>query len=549
MLILPRHYDERIKPRLGSRLDTENPINQGLVGYWLMNEGGGNTILDASGNRNSGVLQADAHWVGGRFGPAISMDGTGDGILVADAPVLRPTQGITISAWLTPTDVTYIGIVSKWDLSESGYGDWTLYLGNGTLILRLNNSKSVIGVIALSVGVPYHLVGVYDCVSARLYVNGVLDVSSVYTSTLAAHTYPLWLGQYNSGGAGSGLKGTLDGVAIYNRALTANEIRQLYVDPYAGIQRSSLNLWLGAMGGGAGGTAYTKTINDGVGVTDAFARACQFSRILTESVGTTDALGKASVAIRAMSDAIGLTDALSKGETKVFSDALGIVDSLIRVWEATRSFAETLGTTDGLTKDETKVLTDSLGLTDVPVSVSVVLRTVADTVGVTDNLSSVWDALRTITESLGITDAMSEIFEGSGAFVRTINDAVGLSDSMVAIQILLRVMTENLGMADAVASVLATSRIISDAEGITDGIVLGRMMAVSDTLGITDDLTRLVRYLRTQNDAEGLLDSVARVVVALRTVNDTVGMTDAMSRQFGALLKAVWAFMLLKHKR
>ena len=39
------------KPMLGSQLDFSHPLNKGLVGFWLMNEGHGNKIQDLSLNQ------------------------------------------------------------------------------------------------------------------------------------------------------------------------------------------------------------------------------------------------------------------------------------------------------------------------------------------------------------------------------------------------------------------------------------------------------------------------------------------------------------------
>lgn len=44
------------KPPLGVQLDWTNPINRGLVGCWIFNEGGGTRANDLSGNGNHGLL-------------------------------------------------------------------------------------------------------------------------------------------------------------------------------------------------------------------------------------------------------------------------------------------------------------------------------------------------------------------------------------------------------------------------------------------------------------------------------------------------------------
>jgi len=576
-----------VKPPLGSQIQLGHPLAQGLVVGWLFNEGNGVIVRDSSGNPNHGTI-TNAIWVAAKHGSGLYFDGTGDDVQ-ATLPLIF-TAANPISAVIMAKDLgtTVRGLLNVQGATGAANQVLCVYYDPANSRISVSHAQtsgSCRYSSAFTTSAWTHIAVTHagGNVHPDNYLNGVLS-NGAASGTLS--TFGNSVLQVGKGitAAYDGLS-VIDHVFLYNRVLNANETKQLAADPFAMFHHRPLELWSAAAR--LAGTAYVRTIDDGVGVTDAMSRACAYARILTESIGGTDSIGGVSAAIRAISDGIGLGDALSKGETKVFSDALGIVDSLIRVWEATRSFSETLGETDGLTvtKEQFRVLSDSIVVTDVPVTVSVVIRMIADTlglgdslskseaktldealgladslskgegktisdgIGVTDSLSSLWDAVRTLAEALGITDAMSEIFEGGGAFVRTINDAVGLSDSLTAVQVLLRIMSDHLGMADAVASVFAVSRIISDSEGMTDGIVLGRMISVSDSLGITDDVTRLVQYLRTQNDVEGVLDSMARVVTALRTVDDTVGMTDAMSKQFGALLKAVWAFMLLKHKR
>ena len=43
------------KPLLGTPLDLNNPINRGLVGFWLFNEAGGMKAYDLSGKGNHGA--------------------------------------------------------------------------------------------------------------------------------------------------------------------------------------------------------------------------------------------------------------------------------------------------------------------------------------------------------------------------------------------------------------------------------------------------------------------------------------------------------------
>ena len=49
-----------LKPRLGLRLNHNHPLAQGLVGCWVMNEGGGDKVFDLSGNGKAGTFSGNA---------------------------------------------------------------------------------------------------------------------------------------------------------------------------------------------------------------------------------------------------------------------------------------------------------------------------------------------------------------------------------------------------------------------------------------------------------------------------------------------------------
>ena len=85
------------------------------------------------------------------------------------------------------------------------------------------------------VAVPYtanqwvHLVWVHTGGDLYAYKNGVL-VGSIASGT-TFHNASIRIGAACSGGCGSNLKftGSIDDVRFYNRALTASEVKQLYL--------------------------------------------------------------------------------------------------------------------------------------------------------------------------------------------------------------------------------------------------------------------------------------------------------------------------------
>ena len=86
----------------------------GLVAAYAFSEGSGTTTTDSSGNGNGGEL-TNATWTTGKFGNALSFNGTSALVTVPDSPSLDLTTGMTLEAWVSPNagdawaDVIYKG--------------------------------------------------------------------------------------------------------------------------------------------------------------------------------------------------------------------------------------------------------------------------------------------------------------------------------------------------------------------------------------------------------------------------------------------------------
>ncbi len=373
----------------------------------------------------------------------------------------------------------------------------------------------------------------------------------------------------------------------------ANAWTQAYVNSIemgmAGITPGSKGIWfyeayaMVAFKVASGGQNITRTVNDSLGITDTRALVREVLRTFDESMGVTDVDSRAWDAIRteaeslgitdsvtgikgiirSVADSLGITDTFSKEETKIVSDSLGITDAVSRICLVLRTITETLGITDTPSRVWTAVrevadnigLTDtgmvwsrgiavgeSLGISDDTVRTSIILRTFAESLGLTDEAVRVCIAIRSFAESLGLTDSREVLF----GLLKFIDDDIGLTDTFTKVHIALRTLSETVGLTDAITRVFNINRIISDSEGITDGQALQRLVTVTDSLGVTDDVVKVIDYLRTQEETIGLVDSMARILVISRTISDDMDISDEMSEQLGSLIKAAWAFIIIK---
>ena len=82
----------------------------------------------------------------------------------------------------------------------------------------------------------YHVVGTYDGVTIKIFVNGILRNSQALTTSIGNNTYPLHIGD-NSQQANRNWSGDIDEVKIFDRALPDAEVLSNYNNESRGLQR------------------------------------------------------------------------------------------------------------------------------------------------------------------------------------------------------------------------------------------------------------------------------------------------------------------------
>jgi glucose/arabinose dehydrogenase len=200
----------------------------GLVAAYTFEAGSGTTVADVSANGRTGTIGGGASWsTSGKFGNALSFNGSSGLVSIADAASLDFTSTLTIEAWVRPTSR------SNWDtVVAKGYGGsgraYALYAGDNNgrpaAAVRINSSeRSTAGSPALPLHTWSHVAMTYGGGRLRVYVNGVQVGSSSVTGTIRTSSDPLTIG--GSTAWGRWFAGSIDEVRIYNRALTQSQIQ------------------------------------------------------------------------------------------------------------------------------------------------------------------------------------------------------------------------------------------------------------------------------------------------------------------------------------
>src|SRR3989344_4528986 len=216
-----------------SQLAAISGTGSGLVAYYTFDEGSGTTAGDSSGN-NNGTLTNGPMWVSGtdaKIGSgAVSFDGVNDYVKIGSTNATNLSQK-SVFMWV------YHRSNKVSDVFDGGY--WTSPYGDlfqvDTVANRFdinvkNSAATVVNCFmtgASPVGSWQYIGYTYDGSNVRCYANGTqVGSNHPLTGTLAGTAYQWTLGSRNAGNANSLVN--LDDVRIYNRALSAQEISDLY---------------------------------------------------------------------------------------------------------------------------------------------------------------------------------------------------------------------------------------------------------------------------------------------------------------------------------
>jgi len=211
-------------------------IDQGsVVGIWLFDEGEGEVLKDSSRNGNNGTV-AGAKWVDGKFGKALQFNGSSSYVEVPSSDSLNSiADEITVVAWMKYANWgNWARVVAR--------GNWTAAMDQYQFLLLLGGSTgdmgfcvsikgeraSYAGRTALKQDQWHHVAGTSDGVTVKLYVDGELIGSSASAKPVnKVEEEPLTIGCGYAGARAAFFSGTVDEVAIFNKAISDQDLKEL----------------------------------------------------------------------------------------------------------------------------------------------------------------------------------------------------------------------------------------------------------------------------------------------------------------------------------
>jgi len=222
----------------------------GLVAAYAFDDGAGTIAKDVSGNALNGTLSNATWTAAGKYGVALSFNGTTSWVTVADAAVLDLTSAMTLEAWVKASAVAdWRSVILK---ERAGGLCYALYASNTnstpSAYIRRSADIDATSASTLPVNQWVHLAATYNGTSLILYMNGAPVASQAVTGSMATSTAALRIG--GDSVWGEYFAGLIDEVRVYNRALSQSEIQTDMATPI-----------------GSGGTAPPDTTPPSVSVT------------------------------------------------------------------------------------------------------------------------------------------------------------------------------------------------------------------------------------------------------------------------------------------
>jgi arabinan endo-1,5-alpha-L-arabinosidase len=219
-------------------LGQHSQLAQGIVACNDFKLGIGPNVPDVSGNGNTGVGQGTlgSQWGRGKIGGGGAFNGVGY-VVIPHLCNISATP-FSVSAWLLPTSTTQSPIFEDWSGLGGGFA-FQFVIASGKLSLQLRNTVAAdiftTGLAGGSVVTNQwqHAAFTWNPLTktGSLYLNGTLVAAQVsgLSNVALLNTTNVWnIGRKQD--SNTVFPGSLDEVAIWPRALTANDVAILWAN-------------------------------------------------------------------------------------------------------------------------------------------------------------------------------------------------------------------------------------------------------------------------------------------------------------------------------
>ncbi len=222
--------------------DPSYAFRDNIIGAWLMDEGSGKVVRDVTGNHGESEIVVQGDWTDGKFGKALSFDGSGGHVQIAFDPKFAVinesdfTFGIWFMTETLPKDRgTWIAGFQQMDANGTGRTWMGIQNDTEAMYSALGNIRPL-GAVP-EVGQWTHFASVVeedgDNDTIRIYSDGELMTEEPLSVETCEGDY--LIGCHKNLQAINSWEGILDEVVLINKALTEEELSDLMTQGVQGI--------------------------------------------------------------------------------------------------------------------------------------------------------------------------------------------------------------------------------------------------------------------------------------------------------------------------
>lgn len=436
----------------------------------------------------------------GEYG--LDFDGTNDWVAVTSPPSINTIGSyFTVEAWVKIDVIAWKSIVYKRE-GEEGFSLYILDTPNRLLFLVGGGSFGSYVAIAATTpttGVWYHLVGTYDNSTIRIYVNGKEDGTYSRAGMSGNAVSDLFIG--NNDINTQPFDGIVDEVHFYNRALSANEIRELAAKRKPELDPNTVALWHMDEKGGSGNKVVDAspsriygTINgpvyvwagdkpiplaikpDAFTLADRLLRGALIETFLTDAYTLADILTISRVRAISVTDAFAFLDALSAQEAffRTIVDAYTLADPVTVLKFRVISLSDNYNFADVLATQEIfyRSITDGYSFADASSTQEIFYRALVDAYQLADPITTLKVRLIAISDNYALADipSVQEVYN------RFLTDFYSLADPITALKFKLLGITDGYSLADMYSKQGVYNRLLTDAFTLADALLRGALI-------------------------------------------------------------------------
>ena len=205
-------------------------VNEGLVGWWALDEGTGTTVSDSSGAGHAGFfVEGTPEWVPGVYGKALKFDGTNK-VEIPDHEDFHFTNAISVALWMQPEE-NQPEFAKPFIKQKTAEYPYALQYNTAQELYATVNASTRINTSPRIPNFPgewAHICFTYNGSVLIIYKDGEEAGRINGSGNLQQNDLSLSIGGRLD--SSQSFAGIIDDVRLYSRALTPAEIKEIMTD-------------------------------------------------------------------------------------------------------------------------------------------------------------------------------------------------------------------------------------------------------------------------------------------------------------------------------